>query len=210
MPSKSSLKKFLCPLEHYSQLFLPLVVVGWSWISDLPMELSDPLHKKYHMSDTKIQQLYSFHALPNIIALLFCGFLLKKMGPKFMYFCLIVTCIGHALFSIGIEIQNYASMLCGRILIGMSQKSGLVAQIYITKVYTRDSDIILLNSLCFIIAKFVASMGMYANPELYIQTNSFNYTLIASSAFLGVSFIGFTVYYELIKKVKPHVWRLVQ
>jgi hypothetical protein len=67
------------------------------------MELSDPLHKKYHMSDTKIQQLYSFHAMPNIIALLFCGFLLKKMGPKFMYFCLIVTCVGHGLFSIGIE-----------------------------------------------------------------------------------------------------------
>lgn len=173
------------------------------------MELSDPLHKKYHMSDTKIQQLYSFHALPNIIALLFCGFLLKKMGPKFMYFCLIVTCIGHGLFSIGIEIQNYLSMLLGRILIGMSKKSGLVAQVYITKVYSRESDIILLNSLCFIIAKVVASLAMYLNPELYIQTKSFNYTLIASSVVLGISFIGFTVYYELIKKAKPHVWRLV-
>jgi small basic protein len=100
-------------------------------------------------------------------------------------------------------------MLLGRILIGMSQKSGLVAQIYITKVYSRDSDIILLNSLCFIIAKVVAALSMYLNPELYIQTKSFNYTLIASSAALGISFIGFTAFYELIKKAKPQVWRMV-
>lgn len=120
-----------------------------------------------------------------------------------MYICLATTFLGQCSFTMGIVLENYSLLLLGRVLIGISQKSGLVCQMYVTKLFTKEADILVLNNVCFVLSKVISSIATYSNPELYIVTGNLAWVNAICFILIGVSIAGYIVYYETMKKFKP-------
>lgn len=58
------------PIKHWYHLLIPVLTFAWSWTYDFPMILSSPLRETKHLSDQKIELLYSAYYLPNLFTLI--------------------------------------------------------------------------------------------------------------------------------------------
>ena len=137
------LKKFCCPFQIPFQFILTLVGIGWNWVYDIPMLLSEPLRENVEFTDENIQTLYSAYSLPCLFTSIIFGVLLAKKGPCLMYICLISIFCGQCFFYLGICLKDISLAIIGRILIGMGSEPAIVTAVYSIKLFANESEVLL-------------------------------------------------------------------
>lgn len=66
------------------------------------MNFATPLREKLGMTDQQLQHLYSAYFLPNIVAGLVFGVILKKYGLRSTYVLFGLSLLGEGIFMLGI------------------------------------------------------------------------------------------------------------
>jgi len=116
---------------------------------------------------------------------LFFGFVLRKsgagllafVGAGIVYLLLAIVFAGHFIFCMGIHSGNFNTMLLGRFINGIGSESVIVGLIYVTKLFILEENLVVMNSLIFIASRLFYSLSYYVNPEIYIQTQDFDYII---------------------------------
>jgi MFS family permease len=112
--------------------------------------------------------------MPALFGNILSGYLLRQYGTKIIYGLLIIFGSGQILFCAGIWQDSYLMMLCGRFINGFGGEPFLIALLSMIKLYVAEEDFVLVNSVCWIVSRIFYSMSYYVNPEIWIQTHSWN------------------------------------
>ena len=83
-------------------LLIPVSRIVYAFPQDFPMNFATPLREKLGMTDQQLQHLYSAYFLPNIVAGLVFGVILKKYGLRSTYVLFGLSLLGEGIFMLGI------------------------------------------------------------------------------------------------------------
>lgn len=104
---------------------------------DIPAALNVPIQRHidapYAQWQWQVNLLYSVYSLPNIFLPLIGGMLVDRLGTKTMLFSFsALVCLGHAVFTIGLQLKMFSLMVLGRVIFGLGGESLEVAQAKVT------------------------------------------------------------------------------
>ncbi|RKP22162.1 MFS general substrate transporter [Rozella allomycis CSF55] len=120
--------------------FSCFIVFGSYYCYDIPASLNKPIHKymntTYDEHQYQLNLLYSVYSFPNTILPLIGGILVDKYGTTttLIVFGILVV-FGHFIFSIGLTLKSFPTMLLGRFVFGLGGETLEVSQTSIVSEY---------------------------------------------------------------------------
>jgi len=114
-----------------------LGIFGQFYAYDDPSALNEQLQR--HMQrmtqavnpeyDYYFSLLYTLYSLPNLVLPLLIGLAIDRYGFGALLCSLsAITCLGNAIFSVGVDVGSWSTMIAGRIVFGFGGESLQVAQ----------------------------------------------------------------------------------
>ena len=158
----------------------------------------------FPLSHTQFGSFQSALSVPNLFIPFLGGLLLDLRGsPSGTTLFLLLTLVGHTLFTVSCSLHSYPSALLSRALFGLGQGSTVVAQGRIAGVYFQGHEMVFAIAVCESMHNLSALIARLYVVPLAQYTGSYINSLWVGVAACGLSMLAGASYWYL----DPHVWR---
>jgi MFS family permease len=193
------------PKLHCYEMWLPLIGIGRSFISNIPMLLSVPLQARLGLGANFIQLCFVAWWGSTVLTSVPIGTLFDKFGPNVGHFPLVSMFLGQVLFWLAVDYGADGMLwliILARVLQGMGGQGIEIGQQYVANNFMSVSKRPTIISLCFWWRSVGSIIANFLIPQAFIWTGSFNTSMGLPLLFIAVGWVCYPVYLHHAKKAK--------